>query len=431
MDSTAGFYRTFFMLAQEDAGYGIGQAPSGYVKIEVREKRGKLHAMVQNLRTDEGRLRCMLYLSKHDGGVFVPVCAGEIPFKGHTGILKWEFDPADVGMTGHPIEDFKIAAVLLQGKNGRQEREIICPLAAFKSTKEDWREKMKAVLYHEPSAARDDAEVIEKPVDAARLAGSIESKYKPPEDTPEFNIPQSCNEYTPDRKEEIESVINEEFAPADKFPAHGADEGTEEKGREEPVKEAHEAHEEEEGMERPASAPGGCIFADNSLCIDQAGDSQTDPCLTCEMNRKYDGTVLDGNPHSDMEGLKSNFDRYFVRHDPFNSRRRDYKWWKLDNPVLLNNILYRCNIRTPLLFNPLVMMAHYKYRHLIIGIYTDRIRRREYIVCGVPGVYDADERPFGSMCRWIQLEGGRPRYGAFGYWLVYMDPGSGKFLSLS
>jgi hypothetical protein len=93
--------------------------------------------------------------------------------------------------------------------------------------------------------------------------------------------------------------------------------------------------------------------------------------------------------------------------------------------------MYQCNIKTPLLFNPAVMMAHFKYRHLIVGIYSDQIRKREFVVCGVPGIHRVDDKPFGDLCRWVQVEGSRPRYGAFGYWLVYIDGKSGKLLNIS
>jgi hypothetical protein len=86
---------------------------------------------------------------------------------------------------------------------------------------------------------------------------------------------------------------------------------------------------------------------------------------------------------------------------------------------------------TPLLFNPAVMMSHFKYRHLLTGVYVERPKGREFIVCGIPGVNGIDETPFGEMCRWVQLEGYKPRYGSFGYWLVYIDPKTGKLFKLN
>jgi hypothetical protein len=130
------------------------------------------------------------------------------------------------------------------------------------------------------------------------------------------------------------------------------------------------------------------------------------------------------------EELTKQFDSVFKRYSPFSVKRTDYIWWKVASPVHLNNILYNYGIRIPVLFNPLVLMAHYKYNHLIVGIYQDDIRQRDYIVCGIPGIYWVDEKPFANACRWAQVEGNMPTYGAFGYWIVYINPKTGKILAI-
>jgi len=97
-----------------------------------------------------------------------------------------------------------------------------------------------------------------------------------------------------------------------------------------------------------------------------------------------------------FEELVAKFDRCFEKCNPFMSGRKDYRWWKIASPVHLNNILYQMKVDVPILFNPLVLMAHFKYRHLIVGTYEDKARNLRYIVCGVPGVYWVDEKPFGK-----------------------------------
>ena len=130
------------------------------------------------------------------------------------------------------------------------------------------------------------------------------------------------------------------------------------------------------------------------------------------------------------EELSRQFDVTFERYSPFMVKRSDYSWWKVASPVHLNNILFTFGIKIPVLFNPLVLMAHYKYKHLIVGLYRDAQRDKDYVVCGIPGVYWVDEKPFGNACRWAQVEGNTPTYGAFGYWVVYINPKTGKILSV-
>ena len=152
------------------------------------------------------------------------------------------------------------------------------------------------------------------------------------------------------------------------------------------------------------------------------------PCDTCKANRR--GPAEQVQPAGDMSRLKAILDLNFEANDPFHSKRSDYMWWKITNPVNLNNILYQNNIRSPLMFNPAVMLAHYKYHHLIVGVFTRRDGQK-YVVCGVPGMHMVDRKPFGELSKWVQADGGRSRYGAFGYWLVYINPEDGKILDLN
>lgn len=170
----------------------------------------------------------------------------------------------------------------------------------------------------------------------------------------------------------------------------------------------------------------GCVYLNGHLCDALVSNkSDPDPCGSCRINRSDAPAKvqLPGN----LKRLERDLDNNFEVSDPFHSGRSDYKWWRVTNPVNLNNILYQNNIRSPLMFNPVVMLAHYKYKHLIIGIFHHK-NGKKYVVCGVPGRHMTDTKPFGEMNKWVQTQGTRPRYGAFGYWLVYIDPDNGKIL---
>lgn len=131
-----------------------------------------------------------------------------------------------------------------------------------------------------------------------------------------------------------------------------------------------------------------------------------------------------------LPDLKDELNKSFESYNPFKMKSKNFNWWKINSPGYLNNILFRNNIRTYLLFNPKVMLAHYKYRYIIFGIRLDRRSGKEYFICGIPGVYSIDENPFGSMGSWAQTEGYKPKYGAFGYWLIMIDPKTGKLIKV-
>ena len=131
-----------------------------------------------------------------------------------------------------------------------------------------------------------------------------------------------------------------------------------------------------------------------------------------------------------LDSLKEDLDRCFESYNPFKGRIKGINWWKINSPGYLNNLLFKNNIKTYLLFNPKVLLANFKYRHVLFGMQMDKGVNRFQLICGVPGVYNIDENPFGTASTWVQTDGIKPKYGAFGYWLVLIDARSGKIHKL-
>ena len=399
MEGKSAFQRIFLIFGNEDSGYEAGQKPSGHVRIEVRDGRGKLWAAIQNLMLENGRFDYKLYLIKAQAGMTVPVCAGKLKSRQSKAELEWEFDPLNVFMSGHGIEEFGIAAVLVEYKD-RKNTSVICPIAAYRDKKTEWRNKVGDILYNSND--------IQKPYEnyVNKNAGFDESKYNSPENDLVFDIPDAY-------KTNQVGGGDESFAKP---------------------QESFEAKPYEQPYIQPQSAIGGvnanCLYLNSNMCGMYLKSNGANPCDNCRIHTRTNSEPDNRQKTGDIEKLKLEMEMNFEKSDPFHSQRSDYRWWKVANPVNLNNILYQCNIRSPLLFNPMVMMAHFKYRHLILGIYLDKAKKREYVVCGVPGMHMVDRKPFGDMCRWVQAEGNKPKYGSFGYWIVYIDSETGKILSL-
>ena len=384
------FQRSFLIFNAEDTGFEAGQKPSGHVKIEVRDGKGKLWSAVQNLTAGDGRLDYKLFLIKTGSRDPAAVCAGLYKFHQNRAELEWGFDPANVSKSGRSIAEFDVAAVLAE-YNDRKNLGVRSPLAAYRDKKTEWRKSLEKLLYPPASPKTEEEDFTSK------YDGIAVSKYIPPETLPEYNIPDILGSY---QKPEAENEPAVSALPPNPY-------------------------QQQYGIHMPSEAPA----QDNRQIEIQADIPQEYSAPITDIPQAR-STVVNEEIRGDIDRLKEMLNRYFEQSDPFQSKRSDYRWWKVSNPVDLNNILYQCNIRSPLLFNPMVMMAHFKYKHVIIGIYTDKVRKREYVVCGVPGMNMVDKKPFGDMCKWVQAEGGRPKYGGFGYWIVYIDPGTGKILSL-
>lgn len=365
MDNRLKYQRIFFMFDQEDEGFGIGQKPNGYAKIEVKEGKGKLSVAVQNLQQKD-KVNYQVYIIKSDSKNTIPVLTGNMEFNGSHAEHNWKFNPDNVGKSGFDVNEFNIMAIKAEEN---KEGSFIWPLVAYKDKSIEWRQKVWSYL----NGKSKKNEPTRKENNNKYEIDDITSKY-------EINLTSMYDKKQNNNKKQV----NKKQTGINK-------------------KENHQYENKQGNL-----------------------DNATEESKKSNKKDLMSKPLLEGN--TNLTDIKEAFDRYFDRHSPFNNRRKDYIWWKVNSPVYLNNVLYKFNIKTPLLFNPKVLMAHFKYRHLTIGLYTDKKTRRKYIVCGIPGALRIDEKPFGDVCRWVQVEGVQPKYGAFGYWLVYIDPSRGKII---
>lgn len=500
MEAKMAFQRNFLIYNAEDSGFEYGKKPSGHVRIEVRDGKGKLWSVVQNLVPGNGRLAYKFYLVRAGKEPAAAVCAGMLGLRQNKGELEWAFDPYNVNGSGYGISEFDVFAVLAEYSD-RENTRIVCPLAAYRNKGTEWRRKLDKLIYSQnkipqkppvkeyimPSPNLPVKEYI-TPGPKLPVKEYITPGPKPSETNiiPQ-NIPAAENEYsgeeivnpqemntfleeTENTYQKVENIYQEEennyppaeekyyetpankFTPPENIPEdninqmpiqfndqHGIHIPIEEVNKQaqgnpaqtqpQYVNEANEQSQPVQAPQPPGNPDSNCLYMNGNMCGMYVNKGGPSPCETCQIHTQTRSGIKE-DKLGDLEKLKDLLSRNFEHDDPFQTKRSDYKWWKVLNPVNLNNILYQSNIRSPLLFNPLVMMAHFKYRHVEIGIFTDRVRKREYVVCGIPGMHMIDKRPFGDMCKWVQAEGSRPKYGGFGYWIVYIDPATGKILSL-
>lgn len=405
MEEKFSFKKYFLIFRQEDPGFGAGQEPSGHIKIEVRDGHGKAQVVLQNITELKGNKIYRIYLIGFEGGRIIYVPVGSPKVKANRSELVWEFDPVDVSGMGKKIDSFN-TAVLLAEEPGKDFSAFECPMAAYKGQKTLWREKLHEALKagsSNPASKNTHTNNGNEEI-YSKYEGDLESIYMPNQ-----VIGIKAEEGIPEESE-TGSIAYENAA----LHAGGMQEPEHPPEQEYAYPDGNSSQGYFPGMLCPLQQEGGC-----------------NGCTGCNgIESRSTGGEMHKKPEADIEMLKKHMNRYFEPTEPFRIKRRDYKWWKVGSPPQLNNFLYQCNIRSPILFNPKVISAHFKYRHMLAGIYTDLQRRKEYIVCGIPGVYELDERPFGELCRWVQVEGHRPKYGAFGYWIAYVDPGTGKLMEL-
>lgn len=504
--TSTGFQRSFLIFSNEDGGYEAGQKPSGHVRLEVRDGRGKLHAVVQNLRPGNGRFHYGLYLLKTGRDGIAAAYAGQLAPQPNKTELEWSFDPRNVDGTGIAVGEFDTVAVLVE-QEGYPGDLVICPLAAYRGRKTDWRNTMRYALIKKKTQIMQEqmqkkqAEQLQVPKTGMQTSRPVMQMPQPVMQIPqqemqmsqelmsqetmplqETQLPQSeqflqgimsqqeaqlpqelmSQEMMPQQEMQLpqseqflQGIMPQEMMPQQEMQMsqqeihipqqeqflQGAMPQQETQMPQELTSQETMPQEEASVLSRTQrqnvqyqptaeQVDTGCVYLNGNICGAFVNNGVgVNPCAGC---RAHDGRQhYIEPPAGNIILLREELDRYFEKCDPFHSNRSDYIWWRVGNPVNLNNLLYQCNIRSPLLFNPSVMMAHYKYRHLIVGIFTQKAREKQYVVCGVPGMSMVDKKPFGDMSRWVQAEGNRPRYGAFGYWLVFIDPDGGKILNMN
>jgi len=397
------FERVFLLFTREDEEINGGQSPSGYVKLDNVQGRVKLTTTIQGLREYYGKdLILCLFCKGYEKVRFFN--AGKMTFKQSKYELTRDIilDSSNGVFTALKNVD---GAVIVGIENTNRAPKVFCPLVAFKNNKRfDYKEELARVLLQQKETPK--IEVVEVREKELPLQEKILEEGPMEPLLTSFKEEEGNKIQTSLKVEEIKEILEKDKNI-----------------------EAEETSEFElyQNMLRQLGL-SGVQDEHNKICMEPTSEVQKEICEDCKITNRE--VKERGIQPLNVAKLRLLFNKCFEPYDPFRLKRQDYRWWKVGSPVQLNNLLYQNNIKTPLLFNPQLMMAHFKYRHILVGTYCNIRHRKEYVVCGVPAIYNIDEKPFGEYCRWAQLESTKPRHGAFGYWLVYIDIKTGNFLGL-
>ncbi len=427
MSTSVNFERRFLIFDLEDDGFGTLKKPSGYVRIEVRDSDGKLDMFVKNLKDNDGDYY-MLYLLCEYNDEVKGVHAGNFKPSNGNANLKWIFNPLNVGESGKDLNSFDTALVVAHKKSPENNRY---PLVACKNKSFDWKSffnKEKEKNGEDIEKAPEPAEDFSGHEQEKNLAASKDEKPEEAfekEDAPEEEEPMGMDIIL--KPEEGKDDLNtEEFVEENIYSADGEENNNTD--IEKNIEKKDYSDIEDKDYE-DLDTEGKCIYGDDETCQKEE-DEEVNPCEDCYEKKTVLKQAVPSDGPADIDKLVILFDRHFERVNPFESRRSDYTWWKVNNPVYLNDLLYQCDIKAPLLFNPSVMRAHYRYRYLIAGLYKDVKGKRTYLACGIPGNPRRDRSPFGSLCKFV-VEGRRNKRSlVLGYWLVYIDPLTGGPLKI-
>lgn len=482
------FQRLFYIFKNMDRDEG---SPAGYIRIETNGGRTKLQVSLSNLARIK-ELRYQLYGIAKKGSQIKYTVICDLPEDKSRADIKMDMDPVNIGSERLRLKDINIFVIASSLTD--RVTEVKIPLVAYTDGEVPWRAEFEEAVANKEQYRQRVEDSTERAnsltLNDERLQADVdidEGSVQEPSanDTEEMaEIKAAELRYEEPAKKNSTAYISSE---SDNHEDISVTEASGIKG--EMMAEAGRidirdlsAEAEEDNLSGTASSDKiesdySQVGAEASSCDNespQAADNtyENHRSTPFSISNKFESAVTsvyrrDGSAQANMDRMpllplddevmpemeyrepenadtthsgpgklfniqefKEELNRSFESYNPFKMKSKNYIWWKVNSPGYLNNILFKNSIRTYLLFNPKVMLAHYKYRYIIFGLRSDKRSSRDYLICGVPGVYSIDQNPFGNMGSWAQTEGFKPRYGAFGYWVIMIDPRTGKLMKV-
>ena len=443
------YHRSFIILQNRESGYGIAEnrEPTGYCKLEIRGKQGKMSLYVQGLKPAERADGVYEWIMVSNIQGILPVKIAEIQVDGRgRGEATAEFDPNNVFGSGRSIDQYHALAVISRPLHERGF-EVHYPLVGYasKRVEVDWtgrvssdlrrilHERVRELEAEEPGAkqeeqyrdayestyknlseediwqaAKDDLYEEERLVEYLReeppreIRKPVERIRKPVEEIekPVEEIQKPVEEIEKP-VEEIQKPVEEIQKPVEEI----------EKPVEEIQKPAEEIEKPVEEIEKPEEKPVEEIEkpAEEELAEEREGEKG-------KKKEPSGGVQFFEEELTYWDRTKDYYNRLFATHKlvtPFEENLGTVEW-----------------IRIQQINAPMVNYPGYGYTqayaggmqdHYLIGLQKERDQVK-YVIYGVPSPYSAmPPLAMIGFSRWVPV---KSHYG-MGYWLLYIDAKTG------
>ncbi|MGE4283089.1 MAG: hypothetical protein AB7G87_05140 [Clostridia bacterium] len=147
MRKNISYHRLFIMMQEEDKGYGKSGKPTGYLKLEIKENKGKASVHIQNIGAigENKVLKAYLLSSAQQEGGFLSL--GTINLKGDYGDDTYEFSRDEVAKLG--LEMSLLDTIVVICKESLNENALESyPLVGFEKQEWNWKNVLLSKLRH-------------------------------------------------------------------------------------------------------------------------------------------------------------------------------------------------------------------------------------------------------------------------------------------
>lgn len=462
------YKRYFIILQEDDKGYELaaGKVPTGYVKLEIKNGKGKLTAYAQNVKNGDKVEYHMLLIAPSKKAA---VDMGRIMVDGTgRGELNIEYDADNVMKSGMKITDFMVAAVSsntgipLSGYTGRDKIKWkngynIINKAYDRIDKK--KEKLEEVVTPIQTKPIEVEIPIEQPV-------IIPKKEEIVEEIEEVPIEEPILIETPEIIEAPEVIEVPEVVEAPEVVEIPEVEEVPEQPKKEVVKKTEymetqteikaklviEAEPEPVCYEHLHYEPDECKkdYADidyKNFYYDEDSDSDSDRDSDNDSDSDSDDRDKKKKYEKDYEDDKHSYDenpmnrrlmkvlQRLRRYEPFPDGDSREDWFKVEDDIfLLNNVTIpfmgsMMPLGYPFMMNDCIMMIGRK--DYIIGVkYDRRSEDKKYvkhIMFGMPGMYNKQEEKHYSIRGYTSFRPHKSK--RYGYWIMTVDLSSGEIVT--
>ncbi len=434
-------YRRYFIIFElEDKNFGtfVGEEAKGHAKIEIKNNRGLLSIYCQNLGADDGNKYqwYLIDMKTEEAPTIVEIGPMEVDKRGK-GELTCEFDVDNVKGSMEKMDNFDVLALAVQNGDGKDE--LCTPLVGYMNKDRPathvWKYALGEYLHipvgDEETAREEKTVQVYQPME--ETAGEaekpeeeiVEEVEESQEEIPEEK-PEETGEEIPEEVEERAGRPDEEIVEGE---AVGETEEIGEKTPEETIKETAkdttmEATEEIKRKIKEEYEDGSFIKTGS----EQEDDGSVDDDVKIEETE---------DSHKDqMQLYIENALEDFPKIEPFADKLEGYSWWQVPYDAqtmygpFMPFILYLDSLDEPEGHHIAeILQAVSIQKHHIFGICYDENGRAKYYAYGILDRKLFPEQPFGlseTLTYWHPCDDVPTNIKSYGYWILTLDPETGK-----
>lgn len=183
MQAVTGFARKYAIMEELDSGFGTGNSPEAFIRLDAWEGRIQASVHIKNLKPGPYFYKLYLIFAKGDQLAAIPVGQINTDFQGMQSGLEISVDSLkDAGVKPEAV---RYAAITAEGN----DRKWIPLFSCFEKTFK-WDESIRQLLMKKTVAAEEPADALRQPEPNISLNDQIRMNYREREEREAEPVPQ-------------------------------------------------------------------------------------------------------------------------------------------------------------------------------------------------------------------------------------------------